>query len=69
MPYKNDGSNVPTEIQKYPTVVKRQWANVWNSIYDRTGDEGRAYAGANSVIEKHKNEEHKKKAYAKRHLI
>jgi len=69
MPYKNDGSDVPEHIQKYPAVVRRQWAHVWNSIYDRTGEEGRAHSGANAVVEKHKTEEKKRKDYDRRTAI
>ena len=31
---------------------KRQWGHVANSVLERTGDEGRAVAAANSVIKK-----------------
>lgn len=50
MPYSEDGSDVPARIKG--KKKRRQWAHVWNSIYQQTGDEGRAFAGANSVTSK-----------------
>ncbi len=58
MPYKNDGSDVPENIQKLPKKKRRQWAHVWNSVFERClsagGEkqecESRAFAQANAVI-------------------
>jgi hypothetical protein len=47
MPYKEDGSDVPKHVKG--KKKRRQWAHVWNSMYQQTGDESRAYAAANSV--------------------
>lgn len=33
--------------------LQRQWSATANSVYERTGDEGRAIRGANSVVGKH----------------
>jgi len=58
MPYKSI-TELPASVKKYPEAAQRQWLEVWNSIYKETGDEERAYAGANSMlnkwVEKHKN--------------
>ena len=47
MPYATDGHDVPARIKG--SKKRRQWAHVWNSTYESTGDEGRAFAAANSV--------------------
>lgn len=47
MPYQENGSDVPARIKGKKN--RRQWAHVWNSEYTSHGDEGRAFAAANSV--------------------
>ena len=48
MPY-HSVSEVPDHV---PKSKRKQWMEVWNSIYQETGDEGRAFAGANSEVKK-----------------
>ena len=59
MPYKTDGSDVPGNIIKMGAEKRRQWAQVWNSAYERCMDEpdadrddceGSAFAQANGVV-------------------
>lgn len=53
MPYGADGSGVPSRIKG--AKARRQWAQVWNSTYNDTHDEGRAFAAANAVYNRRKN--------------
>ena len=54
MPYAATGKDVPDSVKKrFPSGgSRRQWAQVWNSVYRKTGDEGRAFASANSAVNK-----------------
>lgn len=52
MPYGADGSGVPKRIKG--EKHRRQWAQVWNATYERTGDEGQAFAEANAVYNRNK---------------
>jgi len=56
MPYKSI-DELPKHVKKYPEKVQKRWMEIWNSIYDKTGDEGRAFAGANSMLKEYTNEE------------
>lgn len=60
MPYTQ--KNLPTRVKKMGAKKKRQWMHTWNSIYKKTGDEGRAFAGANSVTSKKELDMSKEKA-------
>lgn len=51
MPWGSKDASRHTKKAKSPKR-KRQWAHVADSILERTGDEGRAVRGANSVIKK-----------------
>ena len=51
MPY-SDISQLPPRFNKYSDTAKRQWMHVFNTIYEKDGDEGRAFAAANSVFKK-----------------
>lgn len=51
MPYS--GSNdpkLPKNVRKLSSKRKRQWIAVWTSSYRKHGDEGRAFAAANSAV-------------------
>src|SRR5580765_6708927 len=48
MPY-HSVSEVPDHV---PKDKRKQWMEVWNSVYDKTGDEGKAFAAANGVVKK-----------------
>ena len=51
MPYDpKDRKTWPRRIRKLPAKKGRQWCAVWNSTYESTGDEGRAFAAANAVV-------------------
>ena len=51
MPYALVGE-LPKHVQKYTTKVKSQWRHVFNTVYSKTNDEGRAMMAANSVLKK-----------------
>lgn len=52
MPWTPGDAKTHTKKASTPTM-KRQWSDVANNIYHRTGDEARAIRGANSVVGKH----------------
>lgn len=66
MPYKEDGSDVPDNVKKYPAKERRRWATVWNSSYKRckarggsdSACESVAFRNANGVLKRHSQEEH-----------
>lgn len=49
MPYSSD-AGLPAHVRKLSPKKRRQWRHTWNSIYDRTRDEGRAFRGANAAV-------------------
>lgn len=51
MPY-SVGGKLPPHVAKLSDKKQRQWVHVWNSEFDKHGDEGRAFAAANSVAAK-----------------
>ncbi len=51
MPY-NSNNELPQYVKKYPEKVQRMWRHVWMSVYQKTGDETRAFKAANSVLKK-----------------
>jgi len=51
MPY-NSNKDLPTWLNKYSENKRSQWRHVFNTIYKNTGDESRAFAGANSILKK-----------------
>jgi len=66
MPYDaSTGNGVPSRIKG--SKRRRQWASVWNSTYQQTHDEGRAFAAANAVYNRTKGK--KKKAASQLTLI
>lgn len=50
MPY--DPNNPPTKVRHLPDKEQRRWVHVWNSVYDRTGDETRAFKAAWGTVNK-----------------
>ena len=51
MPYATN-ADLPTYIKKYSEKIQSQWRHVWMTVYANTHDEGRAFAGANSILKK-----------------
>ena len=49
MPYSSV-DELPDAVKKLPVEKQRQWMAVWNSIYNATHDEDRAFAGAWSKV-------------------
>jgi hypothetical protein len=49
MPY-NSWSDAPPHVKKRGRKKAEQWVAVWNSAYDRTKEEAKAFAAANSSI-------------------
>ncbi|KKN69210.1 hypothetical protein LCGC14_0443860 [marine sediment metagenome] len=51
MPFSGPGDpSLPTHVKRLSAKRRRQWVAVWNSTFDREGDEGRAFAAANSAV-------------------
>ncbi len=50
MPYKSV-NELPDNVKKLPEKKQRQWMAIWNSSYDKYGDEGVAFRMANAIIE------------------
>lgn len=50
MPY--DPNNPPAKVGHLPDKEKRRWCHVWNSVYNRTGDETRAFKAAWGTVRK-----------------
>jgi cation transport regulator ChaB len=55
-PY-NKLSELPDAVRKLSEKKQRQWMHVWNSVYDKTKNEARAYRSAWSTVHKTKGEE------------
>lgn len=51
MPYSSV-SELPARIRKLSPKRQRQFMHVFNSVFKQTGDEGRAFAAANSAVSK-----------------
>ena len=51
MPYDSVKS-LPAHVKKYSAKLQRQWMHVFNTVYNKTNDEGRAMRGANSILKK-----------------
>lgn len=51
MPYSSI-KDLPGHLKKYSEKVQRQYMHVFNSVYKKTGDEGRAFKAANAVLGK-----------------
>ena len=51
MPY-NSNKSLPQYVKKYSEKVQSQWRHVFNSVFKKTNDEGRAFQAANSVLKK-----------------
>jgi hypothetical protein len=55
MPYSLDNrDNLPENVKKMADKKQRQWIHVWNSAYDKYGDESKAFKMANGVAGKEK---------------
>ena len=52
MPYKPDDPNGEMPPDNVPADKRAQWSAIWNSTYKQTGEEGRAFAAANAILEK-----------------
>lgn len=42
--------NLPAYVKKLSATKRRQWIHTFNSVYNDTGDEGRAFASANGAV-------------------
>jgi len=49
MPYSTI-SELPEHVKKHPKKKQRQYMHVWNSVYERTGSEERAFKAANAIL-------------------
>jgi len=43
-------SQLPEHVNKYPQKTQRQWMHVFNSVYERTSSDTRAFTAADAVI-------------------
>lgn len=48
---------LPASVKKLPEKLQRMWMHIWNSVYDKTKDEARAFRSAWSQVNKQKAEE------------
>ena len=51
MPYATN-SELPSYVKEYSTKIQSQWRHVFNSVYEKTDSEERAFKAANSVLKK-----------------
>ena len=51
MPYASV-SQLPKYVKRYPPKLQRMWMAVWNSVYNKTKSEARAFKAANAVLKK-----------------
>ena len=49
MPYKSI-SELPKYVKKYSGKIQRQFMHVFNSVFDKTKSEARAFKAGNSVL-------------------
>ena len=54
MPY-TDISQLPDYVKKYSETKQKQFLHVFNTIYNNTKNEARAFKGANSILSKRFN--------------
>lgn len=53
MPYTGpDDPTLPANVKEEPIEVRRQWIAVFDSVYEKTKDEGQAIRAANGVIKR-----------------
>jgi len=52
MPYKPDDPNGKEPPDNVPAGKRAQWSAIFNSTYNDTGSEARAFAAANAILEK-----------------
>lgn len=53
MPYSPDNvEKLPKNVQAMDEKSRRQWCDIWNSVYAKHGDEGLAFREANGVLKK-----------------
>lgn len=50
MPY--DPDNPPEKVRHLSDQNQRRWCHIWNSVYNRTGDETRAFKSAWGSVNK-----------------
>jgi len=51
MPYSSV-KDIPAYVKKYDAKIQRQWLHVFNTIYDKTNSEERAFRASNSILKK-----------------
>jgi hypothetical protein len=57
MPYSGENdSKLPDRIKKLGEKLRKAWVDTWNSVFKKTKNEARAFATANSVVNKMKAE-------------
>ena len=49
MPYASQDDQ-PANIKELPKKLQRMWLKVWNSVFEQTNDEGKAFAAANAAV-------------------
>lgn len=57
MPYDaSDVAGLPKNVQEMSDHDRRQWCHIWNSAYERHGDEGLSFREANGVLKKQRGQ-------------
>jgi len=54
MPYPTLAS-IPDSVKKYPKAKQKRWRAIWNSVFDDTKSEEKAFKAANSVLKEASN--------------
>lgn len=45
---------LPDNVKDRPLSLRRRWVAIWNSVFEDTGNEGRAFASANAILKSRK---------------
>jgi len=54
MPYTLN-AKLPAHVRKYSDKIQSQWRHVFNTVYEKTESEQRAFMAGNSVLKKRFN--------------
>lgn len=65
MPYSPDDiEKLPKNVQGMDDKSRRQWTHIWNSSFEKDGDEAKAFAEANGVLKKEGEQPKEEKGFS-----